>query len=403
MEDTTIGQRIARERKRLNLSQEAFGEKMGVSRQAISKWEADGAVPEIDKLIAMSKLFGVSIGWLLGVEEAPEPREEETFSDKQLELLEQILQRYRQPEPATPSRIPRILAAVGIGVALIIGITALRRVEKLPDYSGQLNSISGKYSNLQGQLSGLAGQLEEMAQGERLLAQYEFAGEALEDLSGVCLKLTATPKIWQPGDKAELSVRKDGTEVQRIPCDFAGSAATAQWELPGDEGYYTYCFIRYHQDGSQEQEILDNVWYYAQEPWAGLRPDWNGYMETRWDGVQQKLVVDRIDVHYAPPGLLQLQTGSKWASVRLLFLLDGQTVKEMDLLEAMGRPDIMDASEIGWLDGGFWPDGLIFTVPEDSLLEAVILADYNGKYTFRETVSAWEYRDGILQETLSAD
>ena len=43
MEDTTIGQRIARERKRLNLSQEAFGEKMGVSRQAISKWEADGA------------------------------------------------------------------------------------------------------------------------------------------------------------------------------------------------------------------------------------------------------------------------------------------------------------------------------------------------------------------------
>ena len=36
MEATTIGQRIARERKRLNLSQEAFGEKMGVSRQAIS-------------------------------------------------------------------------------------------------------------------------------------------------------------------------------------------------------------------------------------------------------------------------------------------------------------------------------------------------------------------------------
>ena len=44
---------------------------MGVSRQAISKWEADSALPEIDKLIALSKLFDVTVGWLLGVEEAP--------------------------------------------------------------------------------------------------------------------------------------------------------------------------------------------------------------------------------------------------------------------------------------------------------------------------------------------
>ena len=66
MTTQTIGQRIAQERKNLGLSQEALGEKMGVSRQAISKWESDGAVPEIDKLIALSKLFGVSIGWLWG-------------------------------------------------------------------------------------------------------------------------------------------------------------------------------------------------------------------------------------------------------------------------------------------------------------------------------------------------
>lgn len=402
MEDTTIGQRIARERKRLNLSQEAFGEKMGVSRQAISKWEADGAVPEIDKLIAMSKLFSVSVGWLLGVEEAQEPPETEDFSEKQLEILENLIQRYRQPEPTPPSRVPWILAAVGICAALIVGITALQRVGKLPDYSGQLNHISGNYSHLQGQLSALSQKLEELAQGERLLSQYEFTGIPLEDLSAVRLQFTATPKLWQPGDTAELSVRKDGVEVQRIPCDFSGASASAQWELPGDEGYYTYCFIRYHQDGSQEQQILDNVWYYAQEPMAGLRPNWAGSMEYHWDGFQQKMMVDRIDIHYEPPGLLYYLPGQKWANVRLTFLLDGEPVKELDLLEAMGRPDHMDADEIGWLGGGFWPDGLIFTVPEDSLLEAVITADFNGKYAFRETISTWEYRDGILQESLTA-
>ena len=67
MPDLTLGQRISECRRKMNLSQEALGEKVGVSRQAISKWEADGAVPEIDKLIALSRLFGVSIGWLLGL------------------------------------------------------------------------------------------------------------------------------------------------------------------------------------------------------------------------------------------------------------------------------------------------------------------------------------------------
>lgn len=65
----TLGQRIQALRKQHNLSQEALGEKLGVSRQAVSRWEMDGAVPEVDKLIAMSRLFGVSLDGLLQVEE----------------------------------------------------------------------------------------------------------------------------------------------------------------------------------------------------------------------------------------------------------------------------------------------------------------------------------------------
>lgn len=59
------------------LSQESLGERLGVSRQAVSKWEADAAVPELENLIAMSRIFGVTIGALLGVEpEAAEDRSE---------------------------------------------------------------------------------------------------------------------------------------------------------------------------------------------------------------------------------------------------------------------------------------------------------------------------------------
>ena len=56
----TLGQRIQEHRLRLELSQEALGERLGVSRQAVSKWEADAAVPDTDKLIALSKLFGLT-------------------------------------------------------------------------------------------------------------------------------------------------------------------------------------------------------------------------------------------------------------------------------------------------------------------------------------------------------
>ena len=65
----TLGQRIAQKRKELGLSQEGLGEQLGVSRQAIYKWESDASLPEIGKLITLSRIFSVSVGWLLGAEE----------------------------------------------------------------------------------------------------------------------------------------------------------------------------------------------------------------------------------------------------------------------------------------------------------------------------------------------
>ena len=64
----TLGQRIQEHRLRLGLSQAGLGEKLGVSRQAVSRWEADGAVLDTDKLIALSKLFGLTLNELLQVE-----------------------------------------------------------------------------------------------------------------------------------------------------------------------------------------------------------------------------------------------------------------------------------------------------------------------------------------------
>lgn len=61
----SIADKIIKLRKEKGLSQEAFAEALGVSRQSVSKWESGGALPDTDKIIAMSELFGVSTDYLL--------------------------------------------------------------------------------------------------------------------------------------------------------------------------------------------------------------------------------------------------------------------------------------------------------------------------------------------------
>ena len=54
MQEQTLGRRIQEARKAAGLSQESLGERLGVSRQAVSKWESDASVPDLENLIASS-------------------------------------------------------------------------------------------------------------------------------------------------------------------------------------------------------------------------------------------------------------------------------------------------------------------------------------------------------------
>ncbi len=67
-----LSEKIYTCRKKAGLSQEALAEKLGVSRQAVSKWETEEAVPELMKIPAMAKLFGVTTDWLLSEDENEE-------------------------------------------------------------------------------------------------------------------------------------------------------------------------------------------------------------------------------------------------------------------------------------------------------------------------------------------
>ncbi|MBD5136615.1 MAG: helix-turn-helix transcriptional regulator [Lachnospiraceae bacterium] len=61
----TFGEKLKTIRRHANMSQEKLAEKIGVSRQAITKWETDRGIPDIENIIAISKLFDISVDELI--------------------------------------------------------------------------------------------------------------------------------------------------------------------------------------------------------------------------------------------------------------------------------------------------------------------------------------------------
>ena len=127
----TLGERICQYRVQRHLSQQEVAEKLEVSRQSVSKWETDGAVPELDKLVKLCELFGVGLDELVQGEkpqgldaEAPEA------SNKGQENVFTLQMTQARPE--------RSNAQVAAGAVLLaVGLIGIFAVPVLPWGIGQ--------------------------------------------------------------------------------------------------------------------------------------------------------------------------------------------------------------------------------------------------------------------------
>ena len=84
-----LGENIYRLRTGKNMSQGDLADALDVSRQSVSKWENNSAVPELEKLIKMSELFGVTLDDMVGI--APTPAAPAEPSQHKVLSLRQIL------------------------------------------------------------------------------------------------------------------------------------------------------------------------------------------------------------------------------------------------------------------------------------------------------------------------
>ena len=115
----TLGEKIARQRKELNYTQEQLADILGVSRQSISKWESDIAYPETDKLIELGKLFDCSMDYLLK-EEITEKYGVQTsgFTEKVEKIRRKVM----------TEKTKKILKIIGIILAVVLTIDIISMI-----------------------------------------------------------------------------------------------------------------------------------------------------------------------------------------------------------------------------------------------------------------------------------
>lgn len=219
----TIGERIAEIRKEAHLSQEAFGESLGVSRQAISKWESDVSIPDVDKLILISKTYNVTVGWILGIEDKTS---NEAFTESQLELVREIVkqctkeleQKITEGEPYVPAETPtpkkkgrKFLIFLAIAAIFIFVVWCSNLAEQLRSLKNSQNflqsQITSVESSVYNQTNVLTGQIEEILNAQNsVLADFGYAILGYDYAADtVDIEVYMIPKTYTEGMTAEFA------------------------------------------------------------------------------------------------------------------------------------------------------------------------------------------------------
>lgn len=273
----TLGQRIQEYRKQQGLSQEGLGEALGVSRQAVSKWEGDNGIPELDTLIAMSRQFHVTVGQLLGVEEASHS-ETETSDRIDEDRLEAILRQYAE-EASSHRQEESWFTRWRMGVQSLAVIVACVLATVVIVLFAQNNSLRSTVKILQRDVSNLQTQVSEnqntlvgtirntiydvLVEEAKLFNQFDWklVDFDLENQTAT-IQLNATLKEYNEGSKLQFSAswrKVDDNEGVTNSDWVAGPDFTEEITLPLN--YHTEIGIRVEDvDGTIREQFVDEIY-----------------------------------------------------------------------------------------------------------------------------------------------
>lgn len=249
-----LNENIGRLRRQLGISQERLAEELGVSRQAISKWESGAAMPEIDRLVQLSRLFGVTLDELLGVEGAGAKGEAPD--------LEALFARYDGQHKQQRRRALWLSAGAAGAVLLLFVLTGMQLLRLRAELGGLHSSVS----RLEGQ----------MAQQSTIYypAGDDPAANGMSDYSctvtgadpegnQLFIAVSATPSEFPEGATLAFSFVSDDFDTVRVEGRADGAPTfRAEAAVPMSNSIRVMVHIRL-ADGTTQTHLLDGLYDYA--------------------------------------------------------------------------------------------------------------------------------------------
>lgn len=274
----TIHERIFSLRRAAGLSQETLAERVGVSRQAIGKWESGASLPGLDNLQALAAALGVRCDDLLtggaaaekspdsGEADAPLAEKTDTLTDAGLRAL---LDAYAAAQKQAARR-QRLLLACFSAVLLALAGFGVFMGFQLRALGGRVDSVSRQMGSIDDHIDQRIGIIrsdieESLREQERLVAGFDWQYGA-EDGDAVPLTLTATPKNRREHTTAAFSVVPTGGAAITVPAgQSADGVFTARLAVPLTEEYESFSVLAaFTTDGeTQTQELFREVDFYS--------------------------------------------------------------------------------------------------------------------------------------------
>ena len=364
----TLGQNLQAARKAKGLSQETLAEKIGVSRQALGKWEKDIALPGLDNLQAAAQVLGVSVDTLLGTGCA------DSAPAVTLDAMRDLLAA-RDAEQRRRRRLWGLLGAAGATVAVLLLIT------QNMVYQRKMQSLTDSYANLQQQLGSttadLTARMDELQdavrQGKSTVMDWHWIplDKLHKDVqnSWMPVLVQVTPSESTAGMTARLSVTYGDTTGLYDMDELPGSCYQAQ--LVFEVGQTYELTVQWTApDGTAANEKLGTVDFTADqtEPelaWGrtGGSLDYGYYLNRSGNKKYLQLSCYPVEVELTVPNwmkiadvTLELRTGE-----------EGEPLATAQL------------AEDGWYSSG-----------EETMMHAV----WNGTFYKDDGPNEWLYADG---------
>lgn len=368
----TLGQNIQTARKAKGISQEALAEKIGVSRQALGKWEKDTALPGVDNLQALAKELGVSVDALLGCA-APDTAAPAVTLNALRDLLDA-----RDDEACRRRRGAWLAAAAAAAVLLAVGGGMAARLQtRLDGLAGQYGYLSSEVSRTNSDLSARMQELQNaVRQGESTVLDWGWHQLAsLQDDGKMPVEVYVKPRTEQQGAAVTL-------------CVTNGSDTALYAMQRGQDGVYT------------AQELV-----FALGQNYALSVQW-----TNPDGTTVNENLDTVPFtrDCVEPEILMVQTSGMSDHYRV------ETVNGEQRLTLAVYPITLEVCAPGWMqidavEAQLWQDGADEptalavlqsengTAPDSNVR---VYTEWNGNFYNEDTAEGWPYLGGGAHYTL---